>query len=130
MTWRFLIGLRIKDAMNRRDFIFRAAGALCISALPAIVLAKDKDKDRDRDKGKKKKRDKSGKTKTSSEVRRALEKNRRYKNAKVVKIFARRPANTESGFMYEAVMRNRSGREFLVYVDPASGRVLYDTAPR
>ena len=111
--------------MNRRDFILRAAGALCVSALPAVVLAKDKDKKQKEKRGKR-----GGKTKTSSEVRRALEKNRRYKNAKVVKIFARRPANTESGFMYEAVMRNRNGREFLVYVDPASGRVLYDTAPR
>ena len=116
----------MKGAMNRRDFIFGAIGALCVSTVPAAVLAKDKDKGKDR----KKKGKKRGKTKTSSEVRRALEKNRRYKNAKVVKIFARRPANTESGFMYEAVMRNRNGREFLVYVDPASGRVLYDTAPR
>ena len=118
----------MKGVMNRRDFILRAAGALCASALPAAVLAKDKDKKRRDKRGKK--GEKGGKTKTSSEVRRALEKNRRYKNARVVRIFARRPANTESGFMYEAVMRNRSGREFLVYVDPASGRVLYDTAPR
>ena len=123
----------MKGAMNRRDFILRATGALCVSALPTAVLAKHKDKDRDRDRVKKqkgKRGQKRGKTKTSSEVRRALERNSRYKNAKVVKIFVRRPANTESGFMYEAVMRNRRGREFLVYVDPASGRVLYDTAPR
>lgn len=60
-------------------------------------------------------------------VARAVARNPRYAGAEVTGINVRRGAPTQSGTMYEVRMRGRDGRMFLVYVDPDTGRVLYDT---
>ena len=63
------------------------------------------------------------------EVVRALKDDPRFAKGKIVSIFVRRPAPTEAGYMYEVVLRTRGKGETLVYVDPGTGRILFDTGP-
>lgn len=61
-------------------------------------------------------------------VRDAMEKDARFRDQDILKIYVRRPAPTTSGFMYEVVLDGNGGEE-LIYVDPDKSEIIYTTAP-
>ncbi|MEQ9641505.1 MAG: PepSY domain-containing protein [Alphaproteobacteria bacterium] len=63
------------------------------------------------------------------EVGRALAAHPKYRGARIRKVNLRRGARTADGTLYEVEVETPDRRRYLVYVDPNSGRVLYDTGP-
>ena len=63
------------------------------------------------------------------EIGRALSRHPKYRGARIRKVNLRRGANTADGTLYEVEVETPDRRRYLVYVDPNSARVLYDTGP-
>lgn len=59
----------------------------------------------------------------------ALARHPKYKGARIRKVNLRRGANTPDGTLYEVEIETPDRQRYLVYIDPSSDRVLYDTGP-
>lgn len=93
-----------RPMLTRRTLL---AGLLAIAASPALADRRD----------------------VPAAVDRALARHPKYRGARVRKVSLRRGAKTADGTLYEVELVMPDRRRYLVYVDPTSGRVLYDTGP-